>query len=138
MLAIMQAEVEYKLSLYPPQMQKKVLRIRKILLDVAKENGLEPVEESLKWGEPSYASKQGSAVRIGWHPDTPEKYGIYFHCQSKLVPTFRKLYPKEFTYSGNRAILFDKRDKVPIKQLKHCLLLALRYHKIKHLPLLGN
>ena len=37
----------------------------------------------------------------------------------------------------NRAIVFDETDELPVDELKYCILLALRYHRVKHLPLLG-
>ena len=45
-------------------------------------------------------------------PDRPGeaaagRYAVYFHCQTDLVETFRELYPTEFSFGGNRSILFD-------------------------------
>ena len=42
-----------------------------------------------------------------------------------------------FKFDGNRAIVFDKSDKLPSTELKHCISLALTYHSVKHLPMLG-
>mgnify|MGYP003144441943 CR=1 FL=1 len=68
----------------------------------------------------------------------PEHIAVYFKCTSKLVPTFKSLYKDKFNFEGNRAIVFQLKDKIPVKELKHCIALALTYHKIKHLPLLGT
>lgn len=95
------------------------------------------VEESLKWGEPSYATLAGSPVRLGWSEKEPEKVGVYFHCQTKLVSTFREVYPEVFTLEGNRGIVFSVGDVIPEKELRHCLELAFTYHRRKKLPLLG-
>ena len=95
------------------------------------------LEETLKWGEPSYLTKFGSTIRIDWKPSAPKHYAMYFHCQSKLVATFKEVYPHTFHYQGNRAIVLDIKAKLPEKELKHCITLALTYHKVKHLPLLG-
>ena len=51
-----------------------------------------------------------------------------FHCQTDLVETFRELYPKEFSYGGNRSILLNAQDEVPETALRHCVALALTYH----------
>ncbi len=40
-------------------------------------------------------------------------------------------------FEGNRAVLFDVDTSIPVAELKHCISLALTYHKVKHLPLLG-
>jgi hypothetical protein len=38
----------------------------------------------------------------------------------------------------NRAIVFNVTDEIPVSELKHCVSLALTYHRIKHLPMLGS
>ncbi len=106
------------------------------LLILETETTLE-IEETLKWGEPAYICKTGSTVRLGYQKSTPLRYAIYFHCKTKLVDTFKELYPELFHFEGNRAIVFQLKDKVQRKALKHCISLSFRYHKIKHLPLLG-
>ena len=123
---------------YPTHMRKKLMFLRQLVLDTASETeGLAAIEETIKWGEPSYIAKGGSTVRIGWKASNPSQYAMYFHCQTKLVDTFKEVYGDKFKYEGNRAIVFDKNDKIPVKELKHCIALALTYHSRKHLPLLG-
>lgn len=52
---------------YPDWAQKKLLFIRELILEVASEiNGTPEVEETLKWGEPSYLTEQGSTIRMDW------------------------------------------------------------------------
>ena len=63
---------------------------------------------------------------------------MYFNCNTKLVDTFKEVYPDTFSYAGNRAINFHRDETVPAAELEHCIFLSLRYHKIKHLPLLGT
>ena len=122
---------------YPEPARSKLAILRRWLMDVADEHRLGTVTESLKWGEPSFQVKSGSTVRMDWKPSDPDHYCVFFHCQSRLVETFRELYGDVFTFEGNRAIVFRLDDEVPEDALKHCFLLALRYHKLKHLPLLG-
>lgn len=123
---------------YPEFVRQQLLNLRELVLSAATEiDGLDNLEETLKWGEPSYLSKYGSTIRMDWKKKTPEQYAIYFKCTSALVPTFRKIYKDKFEFEGNRAIVFKLINKVPEVELKHCISMALRYHKIKHLPLLG-
>lgn len=95
------------------------------------------IEETLKWGEPSYLTKNGSTIRIGWKKKNPEQYAMYFHCKTKLVDTFKELYRNNFKFEGNRAIIFGINEKIATEELKHCILMSLNYHNIKHLPMLG-
>ncbi len=62
------------------------------------------------------------------------QYAVYFHCQTDLVETFRELYPREFSYGGNRSILLNAQDEVPESALRHCVALALTYHLTKRKP----
>ena len=65
---------------------------------------------------------------MAWKAKSPQRYAMYFHCQTKLVDTFRALFPNEFTYDGNRAIIFEQSDVVLKKPLSHCIAMALTYH----------
>lgn len=123
---------------YPESVQYKLLHLRELILSAASEiEGLEKLEETLKWGEPSYLTKYGSTVRIDWKEKNPEQFAIYFKCTSSLVPTFKTIYKGKFKFEGNRAIIFKIKEKIPEAELKHCVSMALTYHKIKHLPQLG-
>ena len=123
---------------YPDFVRPQMVKLRELVLEAASEvDGLENLEETLKWGEPSYLTKHGSTIRMDWKEKKPDQFAIYFKCTSKLVPTFKKLYLDMFTFEGDRAIVFKLDDRVPENELKHCISLALTYHKVKHLPLLG-
>jgi len=131
-------EVTQLFERYPEQVKTNMYYLRQLILETAREiEDIEKIEETLKWGEPSYLTKYGSTVRIDWKEKNPEKMAIYFKCTSKLVPTFKAVYGKTFLFEGNRAILFDLGNKIPETEFKHCISMALKYHKLKHLPLLG-
>ncbi|MEQ8623708.1 MAG: DUF1801 domain-containing protein [Vicingaceae bacterium] len=123
---------------YPLKVKNQLTALRDLVLEVAnKTEGVEQLEETLKWGEPSYLTKHGSTIRMDWKAKNPEQYALYFKCTSLLVPTFKTLYKEKFKFEGNRAIVFSLNEKIPQKEIMHCISLALRYHKLKHLPLLG-
>ena len=54
---------------------------------------------------------------------------MYFNCQTTLVETFRTLFPNEFRFEGNRAIVFNASDAVPTDALAFCIAAALTYHR---------
>lgn len=119
-------------------MRERLLFLRQLILETASElETVGAIEETLKWGEPSYVSKTGSTIRIDWKASFPGQYAMYFHCKTRLVGTFKELYRDQFQFEGNRAILFNEQEQIPINELKHCIALALTYHRIKHLPMLG-
>ena len=123
---------------YPDAMRVKMMRLRQLVLDTASETeGVNSLEETLKWGEPSYLTKGGSTVRIDWKKRAPDRYSIYFNCNTKLVETFKRIYGDTFTFEGKRAIVFGETDQLPVDELKHCVSTALTYHRVKHLAFLG-
>jgi hypothetical protein len=107
---------------YRGEIKLKLLKLRKLIIDSAIEiDGIQQLEETLKWGEPSYLTKKGSTIRIDWKPRTPNQYAIYFKCTSKLVETFKTVFKDQFNFEGNRAILFQLDESVPEKELKTCI-----------------
>lgn len=132
------ADVAKVLNTYPGSARNQVLGLRRLVIETACETeGVEHLEETLKWGEPSYLTENGSTVRIAWKERTPEQVAIYFKCTSKLVPTFKAVYNEIFRFEGTRAIVFDLHGTVPEIELKQCIGAALTYHKVKQLPMLG-
>ena len=123
---------------YPPVMRSKLLFLRGLIMETAQEiDDIGSIEETIKWGEPSYLSESGSTIRLAWKKSNPSQYALYFHCKTKLVDTFGELYGDVLKFEGNRAIIFSENDKVPVGEVKHCISMALTYHRVKHLPLLG-
>ena len=112
--------------------------LRQLILETASSTeGAGKVVEVLRWGEPSYLTKSGSTIRVDWKESKSGQYGMYFHCKTKLVDTFKELYRDKFKFEGNRAIVFNLDDEIPVSELKHCISLSLTYHRRKHLPMLG-
>ncbi|GJQ61386.1 MAG: hypothetical protein SCALA702_04390 [Melioribacteraceae bacterium] len=132
------SEVEDVIKRYPENIQEKLYNLRRLIIESAKEtDGINSLEETLKWGEPSFLTKTGSTIRIDWKEKNPEYYAIYFKCTSKLVITFKEVFGDMFRYEGTRAILFKLDETVPEKELKSCIAAALTYHKVKNIPNLG-
>ncbi|MBI9060021.1 DUF1801 domain-containing protein [Labilibaculum sp. DW002] len=131
-------EVKVVFDNYPDSVRDKMFALRELVLETAREiDGITNIEETLKWGEPSYLTKSGSTIRIDWKSKTPDQFAMYFKCTSRLVEVFKMIFNKRFDFEGNRAIVFHLSDKIPIEDLKHCIKAALTYHKVKHLPTLG-
>lgn len=133
----MQDSVKQKFMTYPESIAVVLHEIRDLIFQVAAQDGITTVEETLKWGEPSYIAKSGSTIRFDYKEKAPQQFCIYFNCKTKLIDTFKELYGDTFVYQGNRALVFELDQALPNKELAHCLSLALRYKKIKHLPMLG-
>jgi len=122
---------------YPKNIRAKLMFLRQLILETASvTEGVGKLEETLKWGEPSYLTpktKSGSTIRIAWKKTQEEQYAMYFKCTANLVIAFRERYPTEFKYGTNRSIIFKIDDEIPVKELKSCISLALTYHLNKKL-----
>ncbi|EJG0725907.1 DUF1801 domain-containing protein [Vibrio parahaemolyticus] len=122
---------------YPENARVRLEELRNLVFQVASELELGEVDETLKWGEPSYSVKTGSSLRMDWKLKSPNNYYLFFNCQTKLVDTFRELYGDELVFQGNRAIVLSLSKPLPETVIKSCLELALTYHQRKNQPLLG-
>lgn len=117
---------------YPNDVRKKLLDLRKLILEVGKElkeHG--SIEETLKWGEPSYLITEprvGTTVRIHWLKSKPNQIGMYFNCQTTLIQDFKNKFGNQFNYEGKRALIFDRNGAVPLKAVKECVRMGLTYH----------
>lgn len=126
-----QSAVAAKFAAYPPPARRKLLALRELVFRTAANTpGVGEIEETLKWGEPAYVTKNksGSTVRMDWKKSDPDRYAIYFHCQTNLVETFRTMFPQDFQFEGNRALVFGLKTSVPIDALALCIQAALTYH----------
>ncbi len=129
--------IKDKFDSYPEVAKNYLMAIRALIFAVGKKEKVGAITETLKWRQPSYACPQGSPIRMDWSPKAPDKVSLYFHCQTSLVDTFRELYQDSLTFVGNREIVIPLSAPIPVEQLSVCISLALRYHRIKQLPLLG-
>lgn len=132
------SEVELVFDNYPNPVRNKMLSLRKLVIETAREiDEITKLEETLKWSEPSYLTKIGSTIRMDWKPKSPNQYAMYFQCTSRLVETFKVLFKNTLKFEGKRAIVFQLEDEIPTEELKYCIKAALTYHKVKHIPTLG-
>lgn len=124
-------DVSHVFDRYTPGIHQQLMALRDLIFEVASEHDeIGELEETLKWGQPSYLTPQtrsGATVRVDQVRGQPTQYAMYVSCQTTLVETFRKRFP-DFTYEGNRAIIFDVTERVPQDDIKECILMALTYH----------
>ena len=116
---------------YADDIWPALLLLRRLILQTATEtDGVGVLEETLRWGQPSYLttkSKSGSMIRIDRVKSAPGQYALYVHYQTSLIEMFKERYPHALRYDGNRAILFDVSDEPPEEALRHCIAMALTY-----------
>ena len=115
----------------PAEFQGQLKTLRGLIFEVASQTeGVGRIEETLKWGQPSYLTpetKSGSTVRLGCSKSKAHA-AIYFHCQTNILTSFQDMFPDEFRYEGNRAILFSPDEDIQADKLRLCIAHALTYH----------
>ncbi|MEE9455199.1 MAG: DUF1801 domain-containing protein [Paracoccaceae bacterium] len=126
-------KVDAIFSTYPPPARAKIMELRSLILTTATAENVGEIEETLRWGQPSYltAPKIGSTIRLGWSKKSPDRVSVYFICTTRLVGRFHDIYPDTFTYDSGRAIHFTLSEKIPATELSHCFAIALTYHRNK-------
>ncbi len=123
---------------YPDFVRDKLQHLRELVIETAEETeGVTVLEETLKWGEPSFVTKNGSTLRMDWKEKTPNQYAMYFQCTSRLIDTFRLVFDHKFQFEGKRAIVFKLNEKIPELELKECIRASLIYHNVKEQITLG-
>lgn len=123
---------------YPDFVRDKLQKLRELVIETAEETeSITIMEETLKWGEPSFITKNGSTLRMDWKEKTPNQYAMYFQCTSRLVDTFRLVFDHKFQFEGKRAIVFQLNEKIPELELKECIKASLIYHNVKEQITLG-
>lgn len=109
--------------------------LRGLILDVAASTqGVGPLEEALKWGQPSFltsTSKSGTTIRIDRLSKADDRPALFVSCQTDLIATFKEIYPEALSYQGKRAIILDADGEWPEEELRHCIALALTYKSRK-------
>jgi hypothetical protein len=129
----MPADVAAAFSAFPEGVRSRLLETRDLIFETAAEiEGVGPLTETLKWGEPAYltdATGSGSTIRLGWFRSSERECAVLFNCRTTLVADFRDRFPDAFAYEKNRAILLDPREPLPEAALSVCLGMALTYHQ---------
>ncbi len=117
----------------PERMRARLLALREMILETAGSDAtIGPLEETLKWGEPAFltsSTRSGTTIRINRHKKSDDQYALYVPCQTDLVERYRQLYGDQLQFDGNRAVVFNVGDDLPADAVRHCIAMALTYHR---------
>jgi hypothetical protein len=129
----MPADVARAFAAFPERVRARLLEVRELIFETAAAiEGVGPLTETLKWGEPAYltqATCSGSTIRLGWFRSPERDCAVLFNCRTTLVDDFRERFPGVFVYEKNRAIVLDASKPLPKAPLSSCLGMALTYHR---------
>ncbi|KPA21925.1 hypothetical protein shim_18100 [Shimia sp. SK013] len=125
------AQIAPAIAALPKAPQDGMRALRDLICDTAAETGALPIEESLKWGQPSFAppKRDGTPIRLGWSADAPDRIAMLVHCQTTVVEAWRERFGDAFTYDGSRALFVPLDAPLDTDALRHAIALALTYRR---------
>lgn len=102
------SKVLEKFNSYPDFVRDRMQYLRELVIETAEEiETVKVLEETLKWGEPSFVTKYGSTLLMDWKEKTPNQYAMYFQCTSRLIDTFRVVFDQKFQFEGKKSNYFS-------------------------------
>ncbi|MEM8750618.1 MAG: DUF1801 domain-containing protein [Pseudomonadota bacterium] len=108
--------------------------VRKRIFAVADQHAqIGSIEETLKWGEPSYLTvrpKSGSTLRVSTNREDG-RLTLFVNCQTDLIDQIKTRYPDAFDYHGKRSVVFKSTSGSDADALDHVIALVLTYHSRK-------
>ncbi len=117
---------------YPPALRKALFELRRLILETAAEADVGEIVEALRWGQPAYLTarpRTGTTLRIDAIKGSVDRYAMYVNCKTTLMGRYRLLYPDAFVFEGQRAVVLSTRAVPSEAALKHCIAMALTYHR---------
>ena len=129
---VVNVDVQAVFDRYAPPLRDKLLTLRAAILDVASEENVGPIEEVLKWGQPSYLTENGSGttIRIDRDETNGGALALYVNCKSSLVGEWRDRFP-DMVFGGDRSLHLTLDADLGDPRLKMCIADALTYHRRK-------
>ncbi|MAN76518.1 DUF1801 domain-containing protein [Pelagibacterium flavum] len=126
-------DVAQALSRHPARVQEQLRDIRQMIFATASAiEGVGPLTETLKWGEPAYLTEKtrsGTTIRLGVSKLAPDRGAVFFNCRTNLVGNFRANFADSFSFEGNRALIVPASGRLEETPLALCLRAALTYHR---------
>lgn len=113
---------------FPQPARDALLGVRTLIYDIGATLPVGRIEESTKWGQPSYNTpdtKSATPIRLGL-----SKAGdpaIFTYCQSSVMGDFRALAPPHLQFDGNRAVHLPVDQPPPLDELTPLIRAALTY-----------
>ena len=113
---------------FPAPARATLTDLRTLIFELAAELPIGGLDESLKWGQPSYLGRMpnsGTPIRLG--VTKSGDVAILAHCQSTVISDFRAIAPLGMRFDGNRALLLAAEDRPDDAAIAPLIRAALTY-----------
>jgi hypothetical protein len=124
-------QVQQIFSQYPAAVSSDLESLRALVYEEAEMSSITDLQETLKWGEPSYVCKNGSTLRMDWTEKGSDFVSIYVNCNSKVMSLFLDEHPDALQTVGQREIRLPVGKQWPEDAIRSLIHIALNYHRIK-------
>ncbi|EPX79883.1 hypothetical protein [Litoreibacter arenae] len=121
-------DVEAAFAALSPEVALALRSVRTQILRTAQElEGVGPIHETLKWGEPAYLTqspKSGTTLRLG---QVGGSAAIFVPCSTTIIEDARAIFGDVSDLSGKRGLILGGDGQM----LDHVIRAALTYHSRK-------
>lgn len=117
---------------WPAPAQHATWACRTLFHEIARENDLGRLSESLKWGQPAWRPERprtGSTLRLNWSPAAVDHLAFYVDCKTDLAARMQHLYPALPFNDGRRHIAISLAGPLPEKAIAHLAVMTFAYHR---------
>jgi hypothetical protein len=119
------------IATWPGLAQHATWTCRTLFHDIADENDLGGLNESLKWGQPAWRPvkpRTGSTLRMNWSPATPDHLAFFVDCKTDLAARMQDLYPDLPLNDGRRHLGVFLDAPLPEQAIAHLASMTFTYH----------
>ncbi len=114
----------------PLSARPAALMLRDLVFEVAAQTPeAGPIEETLRWGQPSYITpkaKSGSTLRIG--ATKTGEAALFAHCGTRIISSYAATFPDLDRIEGNRAVIFASPKDISPDRVSLLIRHGLTYH----------
>jgi hypothetical protein len=123
-----------RISNWPAAAQDTLLQCRAIFQEVADQADIGSLDETLKWGQPSWRPgkpRTGSTLRMDWNPKFPDRLSLFVDCKTDLAARMQTLYPNLTENDGRRHLAVSLDAPLPKQAIAHLADMTFTYHRAK-------
>ena len=123
-----------RIARWPEPAQRTLWYCRAVFHDIAAKAEIGPLDETLKWGQPSwrpYEPRTGSTLRMDWDLKFPNRLSLFVDCKTHLAARMRDLYPDLPENDGRRHLAIALDAPLPEQALAHLADMTFTYHRAK-------
>ena len=110
------------------------MQCRVLFHEVAAHADVGALDETLKWGQPSWRPSKprtGSTLRMDWTPKFPDRLSLFVDCKTDLAARMQDMYPGLPANDGQRHLAVDLNAPLPKQAIRHLADMTFTYHRAK-------